>query len=71
MDKRKAFEIVYNELIKNPLLQGNYDAKHGNEHFMYGICTVMEVIANNISEEKYDEYSTLWVNNMAKSEERE
>lgn len=71
MNKREAFEIVYNELIKNPLLQGNYDAKNGNEHFMYGICTVMEVIANNVSEEKYDEYSTLWVNNMAKSEERE
>ena len=71
MNKREAFEIVYNELIKNPLLQGNYDAKNGNEHFMYGICTVMEAIANNVSEEKYDEYSTLWVNNMTKSEERE
>lgn len=71
MNKREAFEIVYNELIKNPMLQGNYDAKNGNEHFMYGICTVMEVIANNVSEEKYDEYSTLWVNNMAKSNERE
>lgn len=71
MNKREAFEIVYNELIKNPMFQGNYDAKHGNENFMYGICTVMEVIANNISEEKYDEYSTLWVNNMTKSEERE
>lgn len=70
MNKKEAFEIVYNELIKNPMLQGNYDAKNGNENFMYGICTVMEVIANNISEEKYDEYSTLWVNNMTKSEER-
>lgn len=70
MNKKEAFEIVYNELIKNPMLQGNYDAKNGNENFMYGICTVMEVIANNISEEKYDEYSTLWVNNMEKSESK-
>lgn len=70
MSKREAFEIVYNELIKNPMFKGTYDAKHGDEHFMYGICTVMEVIANNISEEKYDEYSTLWVDNMLKSENK-
>lgn len=70
MNKKEAFEIVYDELIKNPIFQGTYDAKNGNEHFIYGVCTVMEVIANNISKEKYNEYSTLWVDNMIKSEER-
>ena len=70
MNEKEAFEIVYNELIKNPMFRGLYDAKHGDKHFMYGVCTVIEVIASNISEETYNEYSNLWTDNMTKSEER-
>lgn len=70
MNKRKAFEIVYNELTKNPMFRGNYDAKNGDKHFMYGVCTVMEVVANNIDEETYIKYVDLWTDNMKKSEER-
>ncbi len=70
MDKTEAFRIVYEELLKCPLFVGKYDAVHGKEDYMYGICTVMENIAINVSEETYDEYSTLWCNNMNESEER-
>jgi hypothetical protein len=71
MDKKEAFEIVYNELIKNPLFCGKFDATNGNRHYMYGICTVMESIAFNVSEDTYNEYSTLWFDNIMKSIEKE
>ena len=45
MNKQEAFKIVYDEMIKNQLFCGVYDAKNGNVHFMYGISTVMEQIA--------------------------
>ena len=49
MDKktRDAFRIVFEELTRNPIFKGKYDAKNGNEHFMYGVFTVMENIAQN------------------------
>lgn len=70
MNKQEAFKIVYEELKKCPLLMGKYDAKNGNEHFMYGVSTVMEVIAANISEEVQDEYLDTFNENMTKSEEK-
>lgn len=67
MDKAKAFEIVYNELIKCPLFCGKFDATHGNREYMYGICTVMENIAFHVSEDTYDEYSIMWCDNILES----
>ena len=52
------------------MFRGHYDAKHGNNSFMYGICTVMEFIADKASPEIYDKFSTEFVKNMNKSEER-
>lgn len=70
MDKTEAFRIVYEELTKNPMFCGVFDAKHGNNEFMYGICTVMENIAYHVGEDTYEEYSTLWCDNVVKSIER-
>lgn len=70
MNKKEAFEIVFNELSKNELLMGNYDARHGNEHFMYGIAMVMDAITANISDEFYDNFGDTFVRNMAKSKEK-
>lgn len=67
MDKQTAFKIVYDELIKCPMFAGHFDAKHGNREFMYGICTVMENVALNVSEETYEDFSTLFVNNVCES----
>ena len=63
-------KIVYDKLMEIPLFRGVYDAKHGNEHFMYGISTVMECIANLVSEELYDEYNATFHRNMCESEDR-
>ena len=70
MNKKEAFKIVFNELTKNNLFIGNYDARHGNNHFMYGIETVMDAIAANISDEFYDNFDDTFVKNMIKSEEK-
>lgn len=51
MDEQKAFEIVLNKLKEYPLFCGRYDAIHGDDHFMYGIGTVMEYISYYISDE--------------------
>ena len=67
-----AYQLVYDDMVsKGPdLFKGCYDAKHGNNSFMYGICTVMEFISDKVSPEAYDKFSTDFVTNMNKSEER-
>lgn len=67
MDKTTAFRIVYEELTKNPMFCGVFDARHGKREFMYGICTVMENIADNVSEDTYNEYSAMWCDNIVNS----
>ena len=67
-----AYQLVYDDMVsKGPkLFKGHYDAKHGNNSFMYGICTVMEFIADKVSPEAYDKFSTDFITNMNKSEKR-
>lgn len=66
MNKKKAFQIVFYELIKCPMFMGEYDAKNGDEHFMHGIATVMERIAYELDEDQelLDAFSDLFDNNM-------
>lgn len=68
LSKDKAFKIVFDELKKNPLFRGHYDAKNGEEHYMYGISCVMEYIALNISEECYEAFNEQFLRNMISSE---
>ena len=69
---KAAYHLVYDDMVSKwpKLFKGCYDAKHGNNSFMYGICTVMEFIADKVSPEVYDKFSTEFVTNMNKSEER-
>ena len=64
MNKQEAFKIVFEELKKCSLFTGKYDTKNGNEHFMYGIATVMESIAYQINEETGDTFSDTFIKNM-------
>ena len=38
--------INLEELMKFPIRRNHYDKKHGNEHFIYGIETVLEYAEN-------------------------
>lgn len=70
MDKSKAYKIVFDDLIQFNLFKGIYDAKHGNEHYMHGISSVMEYIAQGVSDELYEKFNTEFIQNMIASEEK-
>lgn len=56
MELKKAYQMVFSDLCHSSgMLQGHYDAINGNPHFMVGIETVMEVIANRAYDEQYAE----------------
>lgn len=70
MDKKKAYEIVLNDLKKIGLFCGRYDASHGKVDYMYGISSVMECVAYNINDEVGDNFSNEFIKNMILSEEK-
>lgn len=59
--------VVLNKLKECSLLCGVYDARNGNEHYMYGISTVMEIIANYAGDEEFED---MFLKNMTISEEK-
>lgn len=65
--ERVAFGIVLNKLKECPIFCGKYDAAHGNEHYMYGISTVMETIAHYAGD---DEFAQMFLHNMLMSEDK-
>lgn len=68
MDAVESFEVVYEHLCKWPMFVGCYDAKNGNENFMYGIGTVMETIAQVAGKE--DSFNEMFFENMKKSQKK-
>jgi len=69
-NKSEAYKIVFDDLIQCNLFRGIYDARHGNENFMNGIWTVMECIAQGVSDEWHDKFDKEFVQNMIASEEK-
>lgn len=66
MELKKAYQMVFNDLRDNRMFQGYYDAINGNPHFMTGVETVMEVIANRAYDEQYAEnFADIFACNMA------
>lgn len=58
------YKIVLEDLKQVSLFTGKYDAKNGNEHFMFGILTVMEYIADKAGSKKYTD---MFIDNMNRS----
>lgn len=69
MDKEEIRQLVL-EMIECPMFRGEYDAKHGNESFMYGISTVMEYLAARVDDAFYQEVSDAFICNMVKSQKK-
>lgn len=55
MELKQAYRMVFNDLRECRMFQGHYDAINGNPHFMHGIETVMEVIANRAYNDDFAE----------------
>lgn len=68
--KRDAYRVVYEDILAHApsMFMGRYDAINGNRHFMYGVETVMEYIAYNVSEHTADTFSNMFLDNMDLSE---
>lgn len=67
LESVNPYKIVYDHLMQCNMCKGIYDAKNGNEHFMYGISLVMELIANKIGDETCEEFSDMFFDNMEES----
>ena len=66
-EKKDAYLTVLNDLMECDMFVGRYDARNGKEDFMYGICTVMEVIADRAG---IDYFDNLFCENMQRSEDK-
>ena len=70
MSDKEAFKRVYDNLIKGPeLFRGIYDAENGSEEYMHGISTVLEYIAQQVSEDKRAQYEDMFTKNMIESKD--
>lgn len=52
------WSLVLDYLLEVSMFRMEFDAKNGNEHFMYGIATVMDYIAEKADRE--DEYTRIF-----------
>jgi len=68
--RTEAYKLVFDDLTKCNMFKGIYDAKHGNEDFMYGILIIMENIALNVSEDCYEKFTAEFTKNMVESENK-
>ena len=62
-----AAKIVLRKLSECPLLCGVYDARNGKDNYMFGVSTVMEMIANLAGDTGFEK---MFLSNMVDSEER-
>lgn len=69
MSKEEIRQLVL-EMMECPMFRGEYDAKNGNEDFMYGVSTVIEYLAYRVDDKFYQDVSDTFIHNMAKSEEK-
>ena len=66
-EEKVVLNNIINELKKIPMFIGKYDAKHGNENFMYGISSVMGCLGFMVSDECGYALENEFLNNMVKS----
>ena len=56
MNKQKAFDIVYEELMKCEIINGTAKGLDNiNEHFVFGLETVMEMISLRKTVDDFEE----------------
>lgn len=70
MTREEVIKQLIEEMSECGLFVGKYDAINGSEKFMYGINTVMEYLAYQVSEEYGDKFCEMFLENMMKSEKK-
>ena len=69
-EEKQTIQKVIEHMSECGLFCGRYDAKNGDEKFMYGISTVMEYLAYLVSEEYGEQFDAEFVKNMIESEKK-
>ena len=69
MNKAEAYKIVLDDIMNDgpSMFMGTFDAKNGDKAFMFGIETVMEMIAYNASEQDYFDFDKIFTKNFMES----
>ena len=67
---KEVYKAILDELCECSLFRGQYDAKNGDAHYMFGVWSVMECLACKVSDEEQDKFNTMFAANMLKSEEK-
>ena len=70
MNKSEAYKIVFDDLMNVNLFKGVYSTTNDKDfHFIYGVQTVMENIAYGVSEDCYNEFSNMFLENVVNGKE--
>lgn len=69
VDLKQAYQMVFSDLCRSsPIFQGYCDSINANPHFMIGIETIMEVIANRAYDTQYAEtFADIFARNVART----
>lgn len=70
MTREEVIKQLIEEMSGCGLFVGKYDAENGSEKFMYGVNTVMEYLAYQVSEEYGEKFCEMFLENMIKSEKK-
>lgn len=71
MATKEEYRHVLADLFQIKMFTGIYDAEHGDEHFMYGINAVIAYIADQVSDDTYNNVEDLFFTNMVASQHGE
>lgn len=68
MELKEAYQMVFHDLCHCRMFLGFYDAFNGNEQYMGGIETAMEVIAQRGYNEKFaEQFAEVFAFNVERS----
>lgn len=70
MTREEMIKNLIKEMSECGLFIGKYDTKHGSASFMHGVLTVMEYLANEVSEEYRDEFTSMFLQNMVDNQNK-
>lgn len=71
MNLDDAYYLVYKDLTKEDgVLTGRYDAKNGERAYMFGVQTVMELIAYRCGNACGEAFDSKFISNVLLSEAR-
>lgn len=67
-EQKAVVKKVFEQMIFDiDVFRGCYDAKNGNEHFMFGIATPLTYLAYTIDEEYGEQFDSMFMKNVTKS----